>query len=285
MGRLTASMALACLVTPGMAGQVTFRAGVDLVSVDVVVQQDGRAVTDLGPSDFIVTDNGVRQAVVDVILERRPLDLDVFIDASGSLGADERAVVDRSLTELASAVDAMDRISVTSFSSHVSPVVRLGTHDTMSVDWKAASGYGSAVLDALLVALISPRSLDRRRVAMFVTDGADNASRFHHRSLVDTARYSSTNVVALFVGEGAGSSRQTVREVARMGGGDVLNVGRRQQLGPAFLQILQRLRTTYSLRYRPAAPPEAGWHALGVSVDRPGHSVHARSGYWVHDRD
>lgn len=281
---MTASIALVCFVAPGLVGQVTFRAGVDLVSVDVVVEHDGHVVTDLRASDFIVTDNGVRQSVVDVSLERRPLDFDVVIDASSSLEADERAIVERSLKEFSSAVDAEDRLGVTLFSSHVSEVVPLGRHEDIGVDW-AQAGYGSAVLDALLVALIAPQSLDRRRVVMFVTDGRDNASRFSQRSLIDTARYSGANVVALFVGEGAASSRQTVRAVARMTGGDVLNVDRRQQLGPAFLQILQRLRATHVVRYSPAAPPGAGWHTLGVAVDRPGHSVHARSGYWVHVRN
>jgi len=46
----------------------TFRSGTQLVQVDVRVLKDGRFVTDLGPSDFTIKEDGVAQKVETVVL-------------------------------------------------------------------------------------------------------------------------------------------------------------------------------------------------------------------------
>ena len=46
----------------------TFRSGAELVEVDVRVFKDGRFVTDLGPDDFELAEDGVSQKIRSVIL-------------------------------------------------------------------------------------------------------------------------------------------------------------------------------------------------------------------------
>src|SRR5438105_12144737 len=50
----------------------TFRSGANLVEVDARVFKDGRFVTDLGPADFEVIEDGVRQKIESVILVGTP---------------------------------------------------------------------------------------------------------------------------------------------------------------------------------------------------------------------
>ena len=49
-----------------------FRAGVDLVAVDVFVRDDGTPVTGLTAADFIVLDNGIRQRIESIETARVP---------------------------------------------------------------------------------------------------------------------------------------------------------------------------------------------------------------------
>lgn len=55
-----------------VAGQ-TFRTGVDMVAVDVLVTRGGRPAVGLGADDFAVLDNGVPQQIEAVLLEDVPI--------------------------------------------------------------------------------------------------------------------------------------------------------------------------------------------------------------------
>jgi VWFA-related protein len=67
-------------------GLPTFRAGVDLVTVNAVVRdQHGRVVTDLTRLDFVVLDSGVRRSIAQFRREEAPVSVALLIDASGSM--------------------------------------------------------------------------------------------------------------------------------------------------------------------------------------------------------
>src|SRR5215472_13472342 len=53
---------------PAQTPSQTFRSGAEIVEVDVRVFKDGRFVTDLGPDDFALTEDGVPQKVRSVVL-------------------------------------------------------------------------------------------------------------------------------------------------------------------------------------------------------------------------
>src|SRR5881392_4080715 len=48
--------------------QPTFRSGTQIVQVDVRVTKDGRFVTDLGPADFEIKEEGIPQKIESVVL-------------------------------------------------------------------------------------------------------------------------------------------------------------------------------------------------------------------------
>ena len=66
--RVTANQAPQVPAAP--SPQPTFRAGTDLVRVDVTVTRDDEPVTDLRPSDFEITEDGVPQVVENMQLSR-----------------------------------------------------------------------------------------------------------------------------------------------------------------------------------------------------------------------
>src|SRR5436305_8857716 len=50
----------------------TFRSGAQVVQVDVRVMKDGRFITDLGPSDFTIKEDGVAQKIESLALVGAP---------------------------------------------------------------------------------------------------------------------------------------------------------------------------------------------------------------------
>ncbi len=52
-----------------------FRAGTDVVSVEVSVRRDRRAIVGLKAADFELLDNGVRQDISGVSYEQLPIDV------------------------------------------------------------------------------------------------------------------------------------------------------------------------------------------------------------------
>ena len=68
-----------------------FRAGVEVVELDVSVTRGGKPVTGLTARDFALTDNGVAQEVQSVTLDRLPLSVTLVLDTSRSVSGDRLA--------------------------------------------------------------------------------------------------------------------------------------------------------------------------------------------------
>src|SRR5207249_2985249 len=72
--------------SPGETQGHSFRAGIDLVSLNVtVVDGPGRYVTDLGVADFNVFEDGVKQDVTYFSRTNLPIALALLIDTSASM--------------------------------------------------------------------------------------------------------------------------------------------------------------------------------------------------------
>ena len=81
-----AVLGLACLSQGWADDPVVFRSSVSLVRVDAqVVDRDNRAITNLGPRDFILRENGTPQRIQSVDSENLPVDLLMLLDVSASM--------------------------------------------------------------------------------------------------------------------------------------------------------------------------------------------------------
>src|SRR4029453_1938115 len=79
MGRITPAIAVV-LASIGHEQQPAFRAGIELVTVDVSVRERGRPVLGLTRDDFEVLDNGIRQEVADIAYGVLPIDVTLGLD-------------------------------------------------------------------------------------------------------------------------------------------------------------------------------------------------------------
>src|SRR6476660_199215 len=63
-----------------------FRAGIDVVSLNVSVKDHGKtSISNLAPDDFLVFEDNVPQTVVSVSRQRVPLGLALLLDTSASM--------------------------------------------------------------------------------------------------------------------------------------------------------------------------------------------------------
>lgn len=178
--------------TPPPSPQQTFRAGTDVVMVDVSVTAGGRVVAGLGPADFVLTDNGVRQQIDSVESTALPIDLTLVVDLSGNprrpwLARPDPgkvvASVEKEVQEVTKTLRPADRVRLLAIDRYVQQVWPLqpvaAQLPIRRVDF---DGLGS-VYDTLAAALIQPVEPARRHVVIARTKGTDTVSAIDARAL------------------------------------------------------------------------------------------------------
>jgi VWFA-related protein len=263
---------------PDLSSQARFRASTEAVILDVSVTDEGRPVVGLTPDDFVVLDNGVTQALQDLTAERLPIDVHITVDISGSLSFNERAVLVEAIEHVRNGMAIGDRMSVMEFGTHVQESSPLAAPDQS----KITLGYGvdTAVLDAMLLALVRPDVPGRRAFSLFLTDGDDTASYFDSTVVLDTARFSKGPMtIVLAPDRAAPPAGGVLRSIAIGTGGELLTLRNRDSLRETFAQALENFRSSYVLRYTPAGVAAGGWHDVRVSVRNSRYRVRARQGY------
>ena len=311
---LAAAMLVAALVIRGGAasGQdpqtrpPVFRAQGSAVSVDVAVRDKARkAITDLTAEDFVVEDNDVRQSIDTVSYAKRPIDVTVGLDVSGSVTG---LVLDRlraGVAELARGLRDVDRVKLVLFNTQVNRAIDFSS-DVQAVTRAmrdVPAGGATALYDTLVASLVAARDPERRQLIMFFTDGADSGS-FTSAPVMETIaereRATVTFVMSSLVMPGVrqitsvGGSTSSVTfptmvraadsalaKVARDTGGEVIPVDAQTSLGSVFRKILDDFRSSYVLFYSPTGVERTGFHTITVNVTRPaGAIVTARRGYF-----
>ncbi len=283
---LALGVVLAAALVPAGAQQPTFKAGVEIVAVDVLVTSGDRLVPGLTSADFDVRDNGVRQRVDRVTeggLQAVPLDVVLVFDTSGSMAGPRlqqlveagRGVLDR--------LRPVDRAALVTFSDRT-VLQQSPTSDCDSVR-RALDGMSAvdrtSMFDGLYVALMRPRSPDSRSMVLLFSDGLDNASWLSGKQVLQVALESDSVVYAVGLDE---SIRRQVGDLAAQTGGDVVIADSTKRLRTLFARLLAEMQARYVLTYYPQNVTREGWHAIDVRV--PGRSVRvkARRGYSVATR-
>jgi VWFA-related protein len=278
---------MALVAHAGLAGapgaQSVFRSRAEVVVIDASVADGRRPVTHLTKDDFEVRDNGIVQQVLDFGRETLPLDVTVTIDVSGSMTPPKRAVVERAIAQVSAALGARDRGAILTFASHVTLRTPLQA-PPLRADL-ASHGTGTAVIDALLLSLVTAPVADRRQLSLFITDGDDTTSYFSARTVMDAARRASGQVSIVVVRD-TGRLKDAIimpmfQSVARTTGGEVIELDRGEDLSRTFLTAIENFRTSYVLRYSPPFLATPGWHDVTVNVKSRKYNVRARKGYWA----
>jgi VWFA-related protein len=163
----------------------TFRTRTDVVHVDVSVTDGGRAVTDLGPRDFVLTDNGVRQRIDSVDATEVPIDVTLVLDVSGDAGRSWRsspppartaAAIQTEAAGVARILRPADRLRALAVDTRVQQLWPMRAARSLPPLPSVESGGMAALYDALTAALLYPVEPARRHVVIARTKGIDNIS-------------------------------------------------------------------------------------------------------------
>ncbi len=279
--------ALALLSVEGVGPQQpVFRAGVELVRVEVSVTRGGRPVGGLGPADFEIRDNGVVQTLDRVVLEQVPLDAYLVLDMSQSVYGAKLAALRQAGRRFLDGLTADDRAALIVFSQQVALVEPLtGDLPRVGDALGRVEGTGSTALrDALYSALRLHTDGTRRAIAVVFSDGVDNASWLSEDDVVEATRRSDVVVYAVqapIVQTGnRASDDRFLKQITEAAGGRSWRARADRDLSATFVEVLRHIRSRYLLTYDPQGVDGDGWHTLQVKLTRGRGDILARPGYF-----
>src|SRR5262249_47695661 len=136
-------------------------------------------VTDLEQKDFKVFEDDHEEPITFFSASRVPFDLVLLIDLSGSTQS-KRDLIRKSTSHFIEAARPSDRLAIVTFSDTTTVVAPLTQDRAVLLDSvKHIEGTGGTrAWDALKFTLdqvVGPKTVERRRAIVFITDGVDNA--------------------------------------------------------------------------------------------------------------
>jgi len=283
-------------------GQVaSFAARSDLVVLSATaVDGKGRPVTNLGPRDFRVFEEGRPQEIVHFHDARDvPARVLLLVDGSGSMGGDFKvASVKRAAEMVLDELAGEDQVALAGFDSRYWGVVAF-TRDREAVraGLRTVEPFGSTALhDALDQAARDLASHGPgRRAVVVITDGVDTSSSRTPDEVLERSRALDVPIYALsvvsalddpasrrFLGDKArgreAAGAETLARYAALSGGGAFRASTYAGLRNAAFRIASELKHQYRLGYEPPAGP-AGFRRVEIRSTRRGVTVRTRRGY------
>lgn len=266
-----------------------------------VADPNGRAISNLKLSDFMIFENGQQREIVDVQPSTAPFNLVLLLDVSGSV--EERIdFIRKAARNFINSTEPRDKLAVITFRDDVQVLSNFTTDKkylSASLD-KFDAGGGTALYDGLAYVLADTlRPLKGERTAIVIlSDGDDTRSFIPFEPLLGAIEESGALVYPLYVPSGLipqngqPTANQTsdplrsrylslttkaeaeAKRLADISGGIYFPIRSLDGLQKAYDDVVAQLRTAYSVTYRSktAAAPR-----LRVTVKQAGAFVRAGS--------
>jgi len=292
--------------TPEAKPPREFKIGVDVNLVVLhatVLDKRGRIVNGLARGDFQVYEDGAPQKLSVFTHADIPVTMGIVIDDSGSMRS-KRSAVNTAALSFVKTSNPQDQVFVVNFND----VYYLDTPGDFAQnveELKAAldkidSRGGTALYDAVYASLDHMKLGNRdKKVALIITDGEDNASRYSFEELLRHAQAS--NVVVYTIGllgdeepgglfkvHGGGPHRaaKILKRLAEATGGDSNFPRSLQDVESVCVQIARDIRNQYTLAYYPSNFRKDGtYRVVRVEATDPSNhhklDVRTRAGYYA----
>jgi VWFA-related protein len=279
------------------AQQPSFRAGVDIVSLNVTVTDAAsHYITDLEEGDFLVFEDGIKQNVTFFSRRQSPIALSLLLDSSASM-EEHLPVLQTAATNFVHKLKSNDIAQVIDFDSRVE--IRQGfTGNQAELDTaisQLAAGGSTSLHNAIYIALKELRKVravneeDVRRQALIVfSDGEDTSSLVSFDEVLDLAKRSETSIYTIALrgadvqAKGFREAEFVMRTLAQETGGRAFFPAKIDDLNGVYSQIADELASQYTLGYTSANPRRDGaWRRVVVQVSRPNVTPRTKKGYYA----
>jgi Ca-activated chloride channel family protein len=271
------------------------RVDVDLVLVPVTITDPmNRLVTGLDKDNFVLLDNGEKQAIQHFSSEDAPISLGVVFDMSGSM-SNKIQRAREAVIEFFKTANPKDEFFLVAFSDK--PILLSDFTDSVEHIQQQllyATPHGrTALLDAIYLGVSKMRQADhQRRALLIISDGGDNRSRYTENEIMSLVKEADVQIYAIGIFDRDPRSDeerlgpQLLANVTDVTGGRTFAIDDPNELPDVAAKIGVQLRNQYVLGYRPTKPSRDGkWRKVRVKLNAPKGlpqlSVYAKSGYYA----
>jgi Ca-activated chloride channel family protein len=273
---------------------ITFKSGVDLVSVSAVVRdKKGKVVRSLSPKDFVVVEGGETRKIVSLQAdETAPASVAFLVDGSGSMRLGTSLDSSRHICNwLLSTLDQKkDDAALLSFDTRLLTLREFtGSFEHVRSGLNELETFGAtSIYDAIAgaSALVADRARNRRAVIV-LTDGDDNASAYSAQEVAWIASTINVPVYVFAVGDtgttaeagAANPQAQTspLAELARATGGDFFIASSPALAVAGITRLVEELRHQYLIAFEPSTT--SGLRQIEIRARKPELKVSSRRWY------
>jgi len=284
---------------PDRLQRPSFRAGVDLVSLNVTVTDGStRYVTDLQAEDFQVYEDGVKQEVTFFNRTNLPIALALLIDTSASMEA-RLETAQEAAVGFARRLREQDLAEIVDFDSRV-VILQPFTNNAAELEQairRTSAGGSTSMFNAIYIALKNLKKVVatnieeiRRQAIVVLSDGEDTSSLLPFEEVLDLAKRSETAIYAIGLrsSEGSGGGRGfreaefVLRQLAQETGGRAFFPNQATDLAAIYGQIADELSSQYTVGYTSRnAKRDGAWRRVVVRVARQSATARTKQGYFA----
>jgi Ca-activated chloride channel homolog len=292
---LAAIIIVALAATPKAQG--TFRAGVDVVSLNVTVMDAmNHYVTDLDENDFSVFEDGVKQDLSFFTRKQQPIAMSLLLDSSASM-EDKMTTLQQAATNFVHRLKSNDLAQVIDFDSRVSikQSFTSSQNDLQSAIQQTTAGGSTSLYNAVYIALkelakakaAGDEDVRRQSIVLF-SDGEDTSSLISFDEVLDLAKRSDTAIFTIALrgadtqSKGFHEAEFVMRQLAQETGGRAFFPVKIDDLNGVYSEIADELASQYTLGYTSKnAKRDGAYRRIVVRVNRPSSVPRTKQGYYA----
>ncbi len=272
---------------------------VTLQQVYVTATRRGERVLDLRAEELELEEDGRRQAIVTFARGEVPFTAVVLVDASLSMQGEKLAEARAGVRAFAAGMRPLDEARMVVFADRIRTATPFSTFPEVLVASLAGAGAGggTALNDALRLAVAQLDARQGRRVVLLLSDGVDSHSVLGMAQVLPAVRRSRAQVYWLNLEAGRARDGATVRspwrtaaehqeesrllvEAVIASGGRVVPAPSAAAITAGFADLLRELKEQYVLGYYPRERRRDGsFRRIEVRATRPGVETRTAPGY------
>jgi VWFA-related protein len=289
---------------PPVGAKPTFQSKVDLVVLSFTVTDSrGRYITNLKPSDFKITEDGIQEKIstfaegdkpaMEVLADGTMRPMVRQEDANGKPGLDGPSdafvgtnvfvlfdtsnfmykgfvYAEDAIADFVRGLDRSDSVAVYTFSrnlSRASSLTRDRSNAIMGLR-KAVAGDDTALYNALLLCLRDAAKVPGRKVVIVFSNGPDNASMVAPDDVRAVAEDEGIPIYVISTNEVNKDSISSgvFRRITSRTGGKAYWAKTWQKQVEAFESIREDLGNAYTVTYYPSPNPNEGFRKINIEI-------------------